>query len=171
MFNDAVGDETVELVFCIQDKLDDPTALYLFQIFNAKHTENTINGNGEDTFDESLPWSSFGEQACRILRIIIPRFTNALIYNSDTSGTKVNAIALLPSIAVTAADVGLYDQSTNPNGVKFTVKVDGSAVADPNLAFVKIDDSGDTDGYAIYSFDDIIFPIKEDKSSWINSQE
>lgn len=155
LFNDAVGDETVELVFCIQDKLDDPTALYLFQIFNAKHTENTINGNGEDTFDESLPWSSFGEQACRILRIIIPRFTNALIYNSDASGTKVNAIALLPSVAVTAADVGVYNQSTNPNGVKFTVKVDGSTVADPNLDFVKIDDSGDTDGYAIYSFDDI----------------
>lgn len=107
LFNDAIGNETIELMFCLQDKLEDPTALYVFQIFNAKHTENTINGNGEDTFDESLPWASFGEQACRVFRIILPRVTE-LDAQEVTAGTPTgnpNQIALLPNVELETADV------------------------------------------------------------------
>lgn len=95
LFNQAVADETIELLFVVQDLLEDPTALYLFQIFNAKFTENTIGGNGQDTMDVSLPWRSFGEQALRILRIVTPRVVGSelaadgvrLLPNVDLNGT------------------------------------------------------------------------------------
>lgn len=109
LFNDAVADETVELMFCFQDKQEDPTALYVFQIFNAKHTENTVNGNGEDTYDESLPWKSFGEQACRVLRIMLPRVTDAeaqeVVAEGESATGNPNLIAMLPNVTLEAADI------------------------------------------------------------------
>lgn len=109
LFNNAVGDETVELLFCLQDKLEDPTALYVFQIFNAKHTENTINGNGSDTFSESLPWQSFGEQACRVLRITLPRVTELeaqeVIAEGESATGNPNLIVLLPNVELESDDV------------------------------------------------------------------
>lgn len=151
LFNSAVGDETVELLFCLQDKQEDPTAVYLFQIFNAKHTENTINGNGADTYDESLPWQSFGEKALRVFRIIRPTFDSMTIFkDSETVGTKLDRVAIHPTVAIAADDVGLYP--TNPNGVKLSMKVDDATVSTPGFALVKVDDTGDTNGCAIYSF-------------------
>lgn len=108
LFNNAIGDETVELLFCFQDKLEDPTALYVFQVFNAKHTENTINGNGEDTYDESLPWQSFNEQACRVFRIMLPRVTDLeaqeVVGEGDEATGNPNLIALLPNVELEADD-------------------------------------------------------------------
>lgn len=108
LFNNAVGDETVELLFCFQDKLEDPTALYVFQIFNAKHTENTINGSGEDTYDESLPWSSFNEQACRVFRIMLPRITDLeaqeAVEETGTASGNPNMIAMLPNVGLESTD-------------------------------------------------------------------
>lgn len=108
LFNNAADDKTVELLFCFQDKLEDPTALYVFQIFNAKHTENTINGNGEDTFDESLPWQSFNEQACRVFRIELPRVTNLEAVekaNEDDPLTgDFNTVVLYPNMELNADD-------------------------------------------------------------------
>lgn len=108
LFNNAVGDETVELLFCFQDKLEDPTALYVFQIFNAKHTENTINGSGEDTYDESLPWSSFNEQACRVFRIMLPRITDLeaqeAVEETGTASGNPNTIAMLPNVGLESTD-------------------------------------------------------------------
>ncbi len=125
LFNDAIADETVELLFCFQDKLEDPTALYVFQVFNAKHTENTINGNGEDTFDESLPWQSFNEQACRVFRIMLPRVTDLeaqeVVAEGDTPTGNPNQIALLPNVMLSADDdlTGIEITSTL-NGVDNT---------------------------------------------------
>lgn len=107
LFNDAIANETLEILFCLQDKLEDPTALYVFQIFNAKNTENTVNGNGEDTFDLSLPYQSFGEQACRVFRIMLPRVTE-LEAQEVTTGTATgnpNTLALLPNVELEAGDV------------------------------------------------------------------
>ncbi len=121
LFNDAIADETVELLFCFQDKLEDPTALYVFQVFNAKHTENTINGNGEDTFDESLPWQSFNEQACRVFRIILPRVTDLeaqeVVGEGETPTGNPNQIAMLPNVMLSADD--------DLSGIEITSTLDG----------------------------------------------
>lgn len=114
LFNDAIADETIELMFCFQDKLEDPTALYLFQIFKAKNTENSVNGNGEDTFDVSLPWSSFDEQAMRVFRIMLPRAVEmkaAVATDGDTPVTSGNPNMLLlrPNVELEADDVDASD--------------------------------------------------------------
>lgn len=143
LFNNAVGDETVELLFCFQDKLEDPTALYVFQIFNAKHTENTINGNGEDTYDESLPWSSFNEQACRVFRIMLPRITDleaqeAVEETGKASGNP-NMIALLPNVELESTD-NLSDMTITStlNGVDNTADM---AFGTPALVSDEADDN------------------------------
>ena len=128
MFNDAIANETIELLFCLQDKLEDPTALYVFQIFNAKNTENTVNGNGEDTFDMSLPWQSFGEQACRVFRIMLPRITE-LEAQEVTAGTPTgnpNQIALLPNIELETSDVvpSEFEITATLNGADATAALD-----------------------------------------------
>jgi hypothetical protein len=126
LFNQAVEDGTVELLFCLQDKLDDPTALYVFQIFNAKHTSNTIDGNGADTFNETLPWASFGEQACRIFRIMLPRVTELeaqeVVAEGETATGNPNLLALLPNVELEAADVvsSEFDISATLDGVDAT---------------------------------------------------
>lgn len=119
MFNNAIDNETIELLFCLQDKLDDPTALYVYQIFNAKNTENTINGNGSDTFDESLPWQSFGEQACRVFRILLPRFTEAQEVDTGSAG-YADAVMLTPNLLLEANDIDV-------SAIKAYVSVDGGA--------------------------------------------
>ena len=120
MFNDAIANETIELLFCLQDKLEDPTALYVFQIFNAKNTENTVNGNGEDTFDISLPYQSFGEQACRVFRIMLPRVTDmeATEVASGTPTGNPTTLVCLPNVELETSDVV-------PNEFEITATLDG----------------------------------------------
>lgn len=152
LFNNAIDDGTVELLFCFQDKLEDPTALYVFQIFNAKHTENTINGNNEDTFDESLPWSSFNEQACRVFRIILPRITELeaeeIVASGGTATGNPNRIALLPNVELEADDVVESE-------ISITSTLDGtdntSAMAFTNIA-LDTDEDSDTYGMIIADF-------------------
>ena len=129
LFNNAVDDKDVELLWCFQDKLEDPTALYVFQIFNAKHTENTINGNGNDTYDESLPWQSFREQACRVFRIILPRITegDAVEITAGTPTGIPNTVLLTPNVMLDKGDLAIYNASTAPNG--FTIKIEKSGTS------------------------------------------
>lgn len=142
LFNNAVGDKTVEILFCFQDKLEDPTALYVFQIFNAKHTENAINGNGEDTYDESLPWSSFNEQACRVFRIMLPRVTDLEAQeavDSEAATGNPNMIAMLPNIELEETD-SLSDMvlTSTLNGVDNTADM---AFENPVLVTNENDDN------------------------------
>lgn len=133
LFNDAINDETIELLFCFQDKLEDPTALYVFQIFKAKHTENNVSGNGADTFSVSLPWSSFDEQACRVFRIMLPRVTDGKpIGTAAFGGTVVdgvaNAVQFTPNMLLNKEDI-------DPSKIEVTVTVDGEVWngADPTV--------------------------------------
>ena len=98
----------------------------MFQIFNAKHTENTINGNGNDNYDESLPWQSFGEQACRVFRIILPRITegDAVEITAGTPTGIPNTVLLTPNVMLDKGDLAIYNASTTPNG--FTIKIEKS---------------------------------------------
>lgn len=146
LFNNAVGDETVELLFCLQDKLEDPTALYVFQVFNAKHTENTINGNGEDTYDESLPWSSFNEQACRVFRIELPRVTDLVATETVAEGESAtgnpNTVVLYPNMELEAAD--------DLSDMEITATLDGAdATATLNIQTPTLDTDATSDTYGM----------------------
>ena len=144
LFNDAIANETIELLFCLQDKLEDPTALYVFQIFTAKHSENTVNGNGEDTFDVSLPWQSFGEQACRVFRIMLPRVTDleAIEVTAGSATGNPNTLILLPNVELEAADVvpSDFEITATLNGVDATATL---AFQDAEL---DVDTTSDTYG-------------------------
>lgn len=150
MFNDAIANETIELLFCLQDKLEDPTALYVFQIFSAKNTENTVNGNGSDTFDMSLPYQSFGEQACRVFRIILPRVTEleAIEVTSATPTGNPNTLALLPNVELETSDIV-------PSEFTITATLDG-ADATATLGFqnptLDTDPTSDTYGMILVKF-------------------
>lgn len=160
LFNNAIDDKTVELLFCFQDLLEDPTALYVFQVFNAKHTENTINGNGEDTFDESLPWSSFNEQACRIFRIMLPRITELeeqeVVAPGGTAKGNPNRIALLPNIELEASDVSSSGGATTiaGTGISITSTLNGAdntaSMAWTNIA---LDTDEDSENYGMITAD------------------
>lgn len=63
----AVQDKNIELVFCFQDKEENPEALYLFQIFKAKFTDTDVS-TGAEQLEVSFPYQSFEEKAVRILR-------------------------------------------------------------------------------------------------------
>ena len=124
LFNQAVSDTTIELLFVVQDLMEDPTALYLFQIFNAKFTENTVSGNGQDTMDVSLPWRSFGEQALRILRIVTPRVVGSELGD--------NCVKFLPNVdlvgtnyALDAANTG-FEMSATLDGVDYSSAITGT---------------------------------------------
>lgn len=150
LFNDAIANETFEVLFCLQDKLEDPTALYVFQIFNAKNTENTVNGNGEDTFDLSLPYQSFGEQACRVFRIMLPRVTE-LEAQEVTTGTATgnpNTLALLPNVELEAGDVvpSEFTITATLDGVDATATLD---FQDPAL---DVDPTSDNYGMIVVPF-------------------
>ena len=128
LFNDAVDDKDVELLWCFQNKLENPTELYVFQIFSAKHTENTINGNGSDTYDESLPWQSFGEQACRVFRIAYPKIMEAFAAHVDTTLAYADTVVLSPNVELELGDLDVYDASTKPNGLDIKIKKNGTDV-------------------------------------------
>lgn len=63
----AVQDKDIELVFCFQDREEDPRALYLFQIFKAKFTDTDVS-SGAENLEVSFPYQSFEEKAVRVLR-------------------------------------------------------------------------------------------------------
>jgi hypothetical protein len=67
LYNLATQDKDVELLFCFQDKEDDPTAMYVMQIFKTKFDKSISNGSEELTV--SLLYTSFEERAARMFRI------------------------------------------------------------------------------------------------------
>lgn len=67
LYNLATQDKDVEVLFCFQDREDDPTALYVMQIFKTKFDKSISQGSEELTV--SLPYTSFEEKAARMFRI------------------------------------------------------------------------------------------------------
>lgn len=64
----ATNDKDAEILFCFQDKEDDPTALYAIQIFKTKLTDLDLS-SGAENLEATFPWQSFEERAMRIFRI------------------------------------------------------------------------------------------------------
>lgn len=64
----AVQDKDVEIVFCFQDREEDPEALYVVQIFKTKFTDTDVSSGAEE-LQVSFPYQSFEEKAVRMLRL------------------------------------------------------------------------------------------------------
>ena len=115
LYNLATQDKDVELLFCFQDKEDDPDSLYVVQIFKSKFTDTDLN-SGSDTLEVSFPYQSFEERAVRIFRLRKKNCNIAL--GADNK-----------SITITAAD---SETVLTDSDVEVTVKADGSEVS-PSL--------------------------------------
>lgn len=79
----ATNDKDVEVLFCFQDKEEDPTALYAVQIFKTKFTDLDLS-SGAENLEATLPFQSFEERACRIFRIRLVRPKTVEIPDSKT---------------------------------------------------------------------------------------
>ena len=95
-YNKSVADETTEILFCLQDKVENPENLYLFQIFKTK-LESSVNMNGEDTVDLNHSYSSFDEEACRIFKIMLPRVVSLDMDDSNLDG-EPDQVVILPNM-------------------------------------------------------------------------
>lgn len=84
LYNLATQDKTVELLFVLQDKEENPDYALIFQIFTTKFDKSVNNG---EEMGISLPWTSFGESACRILRVRKRRVTNATLGTDNESAS------------------------------------------------------------------------------------
>ena len=115
LYNLATQDKDVELLFCFQDKEDDPDSLYVVQIFKSKFTDTDLN-SGSDTLEVSFPYQSFEERAVRVFRLRKKNCNIAL--GADNK-----------SITITAAD---SETVLTDSDVEVTVKADGSEVS-PSL--------------------------------------
>lgn len=80
----AVQDKNIELVFCFQDKEENPEALYLFQIFKAKFTDTDVS-TGAEQLEVSFPYQSFEEKAVRILRTRM-RKARSIEFDTENKG-------------------------------------------------------------------------------------
>ena len=115
LINKSIDDETTEILFCIQDKEENPENLYVFQIFKTK-LENSVDMNGEDTIDTSLPWTSFDEEACRVFRIMLPRVTSVEAVDSDFDDS-LDQLVIYPNIQL--------EDGYNLDDMTVTAKIDG----------------------------------------------
>lgn len=115
LLNKSVNDDTVEILFCFQDKDENPENLYVFQIFKNK-LENSVDMNGEDTIDTSFPWTSFDEEACRVFRIMLPRVVSVETVDDNLDG-EPDKLVIYPNL--------LLSDDYNLDGMTITAKVDG----------------------------------------------
>lgn len=132
LYNLATQDKDVELLFCFQDKEEDPESLYVVQIFKSKFTDTDLN-SGSDTLEVSFPYQSFEERAVRIFRLRTKKADVTLNAGGDT-------------VTITAADT---DVKLTASDVSVTVTVDGieagtsSEFAD-NVATITLTDAPTT---------------------------
>lgn len=122
-------DKDVEMLFTIKDKKVDPEYAYVFQIFKTKFTSNDIS-TGKEELDLSLPYSSFGERACRIFRIRKRKVSKIAFGYEDGSATDDEDKTVPNSITISLTSVlsNIIDATTSkvdPTKLQVKVTVDG----------------------------------------------
>lgn len=151
LYNLANNNETFEVLFAFEDKgymndmareEDKPNYTYLVQIFSAKAEDKDLTASGEDDYNMSIPLRSFGERLCRIFKIALPKIigTKAFEVFETTATGVINTVALNPNILLKQGDITLYDGTTAPNGLKVTIKVNGTDVAFTGVVGYKVKD-------------------------------
>lgn len=136
LYNSGIDDETNEIIFQFQNKEKDPDFIYLFQIFETKIGDQNLNSNGADTFDQSEPYSSFGERALRIFRVALPKVRDIEFTADATTWTDPGEIVIRPNIAVVAADV------TDLSVLDSLKKENGETIAEQVITTFTVDDDG-----------------------------
>jgi len=136
LYNSGIDDETNEIIFQFQNKEKDPDFIYLFQIFETKIGDQNLSSSGPDTFDQSEPYSSFGERALRIFRIALPKVRDIEFTADATTWTDPGEIVIRPNIAVVAADV------TDLSVLDSLKKENGETIAEQTITAFTVDDNG-----------------------------
>ena len=139
LYNSGIDDETNEIIFQFQNKEKDPDFIYLFQIFETKIGDQNLSASGADTFDQSEPWSSFGERALRIFRVALPKVREVEFIPSSAQGaewTDAGEILVTPNAAVIASDItgkiSVLDSLKDENGQTLSEQVITTATVDDN---------------------------------------
>lgn len=133
----ATNDKDVEVLFCFQDKEEDPTALYAVQIFKTKFTDLDLS-SGAENLEATFPFQSFEERACRIFRIRLVRPKTVEIKDETTV-----------KVSLSTAPVDYTSETPKPvalSGIKaedFTVTVNGDDIK-PKSISVDSDKKGAT---------------------------
>lgn len=112
----AVQDKDIELVFCFQDKEENPEALYLFQIFKAKFTDTDVS-SGAENLEVTFPYQSFEEKAVRVLRTRLRKIRDFAFTNGTESDDSVAEITFstVPPVVPVKNDFKIvckYDDTT-----------------------------------------------------------
>ncbi len=146
LYNMCSGDKDVEIVFCFQDKEDNPDYLYVMQIFKAKFTNNDIS-QGSEELTVSLPFQSFEERACRFFRI--RRKTRGAKLNSqireitlDNTGAAGAGKVVMYKNITAAADGSDFTVTATVDGTPLTCTVSAYANGEATYGFAKISESG-----------------------------
>lgn len=103
LFDMATKNKDVEILFAIMDKKENPENFYVFQVFTTKLTDHDASTSGDGTIDMSLPYKSFGERACRIIR---GRKKRVVSMSTDFDATTVNVdLSSVPTGKVAGDDI------------------------------------------------------------------
>ena len=135
LYNSGIDDETNEIIFQFQDKEKDPEFIYLFQIFQTKIGDQSVSASGADTFDQSEPYSSFGERALRIFRIALPK-VREVEFTAALTWTDAGSFKIRPNVPVVSADVNTITM------VDILKQDDGTVVAQQTISAFTVDDDG-----------------------------
>lgn len=132
LYNLATKDTDVEVLFCFQNKEENPDTMYVVQIFKTKFTDNEIS-SGSENLEVTFPFQSFEERAIRIFRIRRkqPIYISALTAAQTEFDIQLSsAVDTLPadtkvnvSIGTGDAEAATFVQDLNDKGViKCTAK-------------------------------------------------
>lgn len=136
----AVQDKDVEIVFCFQDREEDPEALYVVQIFKTKFTDTDVSPGAEE-LQVSFPYQSFEEKACRMLRIRkrrVRKFAFVPEIEGEDNGSLTIDFTTTPTVSgvATAPTAEEISCSITVDGTEVTTTYDTSSFAsDKTVAF------------------------------------
>lgn len=127
----AVKDRDIEMVFCFQDKEENPEALYVFQIFKAKFTDTDVS-SGAENLEVSFPYQSFEEKAVRVLRTRV-RKARTITFDAEDMDNITVGFTTKPPVTPSGSDISAI------------VKVDGTAIETVTLDTTNFATNGTVD--------------------------
>ena len=101
LYNAAIDNETNEILFRFQDKTENPDFIYLFQIFKSTFDPPDSSASGKDTWTDSYNFNSYGEMACRVFRIALPKASKAE-FTPAVTWTDAGTIKVIPTVEINA---------------------------------------------------------------------
>lgn len=101
LYDAAIENATNEIMFRFQDKTENPTCVYLFQIFKSTFDPPDSSASGTDTFTDTYNFSSYGEMACRVFRIGLPK-VSAIEFTASSNWTDAGTITIIPTVEINA---------------------------------------------------------------------